>query len=144
MTGPLLHQQIDDCWATSRDSDGTIIADAKKFPEGIKAIADSLHKKGLKFGIYTDRGTKTCGGRPGSQGYEAKDSQTYAGWGVDYIKSVSGLAVLARSLLGDSTFTRVIPLREQASVNLHVLCTFTRIRAMSTAKTLRSRSTNSR
>jgi alpha-galactosidase len=77
---------IDDGWQISRDKNGKIIADSSRFPEGIKYIADYVHSKGLKFGIYTCCGTKTCGGRPGSYGYEAIDAKTYAEWGVDYIK----------------------------------------------------------
>jgi alpha-galactosidase len=77
---------IDDGWQISRDSDGRIIADTTRFPEGIKYLADYVHSKGLKFGIYTCCGTKTCGGRPGSYGYESIDAKTYAEWGVDYIK----------------------------------------------------------
>jgi alpha-galactosidase len=65
------------------------VADDVAFPHGIKYIADYVHSKGLKFGIYTDRGTKTCAGRPGSEGYEKKDAQTYASWGVDYLKEDS-------------------------------------------------------
>ncbi|HZE07396.1 MAG TPA: glycoside hydrolase family 27 protein, partial [Gemmatimonadaceae bacterium] len=77
---------IDDCWQVSRDSKGTIVADSVRFPHGIKALADYVHSKGLKFGIYTDAGTKTCQGRPGSYGYEDEDARTYASWGVDYVK----------------------------------------------------------
>ena len=77
---------IDDGWQISRDKNGKIIADSVRFPEGIKYLADYVHSKGLKFGIYTCCGTKTCGGRPGSFGYEAIDAQTYAEWGVDFIK----------------------------------------------------------
>jgi alpha-galactosidase len=77
---------IDDCWQVSRATDGTIQADPTTFPQGIKAVADYVHLKGLKLGIYTDAGTATCQGRPGSQGYEAQDAQTYASWGVDYVK----------------------------------------------------------
>jgi alpha-galactosidase len=77
---------IDDCWQTGRDSAGNIVADAVKFPSGIKALADYVHSKGLKFGIYTDAGTKTCAGRPGSMGHEYQDAQQYANWGVDYLK----------------------------------------------------------
>ena len=77
---------IDDCWQTSRDATGNIIADPQKFPSGIKALADYVHSKGLKFGIYTDAGTKTCAGRPGSMGHEYQDAQQYANWGVDYLK----------------------------------------------------------
>jgi alpha-galactosidase len=77
---------IDDCWQTGRDANGNIIADPQKFPSGIKALADYVHSKGLKFGIYTDAGTETCAGRPGSMGHEYQDAQQYANWGVDYLK----------------------------------------------------------
>jgi alpha-galactosidase len=77
---------IDDCWQVARTPQGVIVADSVRFPEGIKALADYVHGKGLKFGIYTDAGRKTCEGRPGSYGYEAIDAKTYAAWGVDYVK----------------------------------------------------------
>ena len=77
---------IDDCWQVSRDANGMIVADPARFPHGIKALADYVHGKGLKFGIYTDAGTKTCQGRPGTYGYEEQDARTYAAWGVDYVK----------------------------------------------------------
>jgi alpha-galactosidase len=77
---------IDDCWQTSRDEEGNIIVDPKRFPSGIKALADYVHSKGLKFGLYSDAGTKTCAGRPGSRGYEFQDARQYARWGVDYLK----------------------------------------------------------
>jgi len=77
---------IDDCWQVDRDSQGNILADPKRFPSGMKALADYVHSKGLKFGLYSDAGTKTCQGRPGSRGYEYQDARTYAEWGVDYLK----------------------------------------------------------
>lgn len=77
---------LDDCWQVGRDSKGQIVADPVAFPSGIKALADYVHKKGLKLGVYSDRGSKTCQGRPGSEGYEAIDAKTYAAWGVDYLK----------------------------------------------------------
>ena len=77
---------IDDCWQVSRDSNGNIVADAQKFPSGIRALADYVHSRGLKFGIYSDAGTKTCAGRPGSRGHEYQDALMYASWGVDYLK----------------------------------------------------------
>lgn len=59
---------MDDCWAKTRDTaTGEIVPDPKAFPDGMKALADYVHGKKLKFGIYTDRGTATCVGRPGSQ-----------------------------------------------------------------------------
>jgi alpha-galactosidase len=77
---------IDDCWQTARDAKGTIVADPKRFSSGIKALADYIHSRGLKFGLYSDAGTKTCQGRPGSKNYEMQDAQQYAAWGVDYLK----------------------------------------------------------
>src|SRR5258708_5542420 len=79
---------IDDCWQISRDAAGNIVADAKTFPSGIKALADYVHSKGLKFGIYSDAGTKTCAGRPGSRGHEYQDALQYAAWGVDYLNMI--------------------------------------------------------
>src|SRR5580692_8247454 len=61
---------IDDCWQVDRDAQGNIVADAKRFPSGMKALADYVHAKGLKFGLYSDAGTKTCQNRPGGRGYE--------------------------------------------------------------------------
>jgi alpha-galactosidase len=77
---------IDDCWQVSRDAEGNIVPDAKRFPSGIKAVADYVHSKGLKFGIYSDAGTGTCQNRPGGRGYEFQDARQYAAWGVDYLK----------------------------------------------------------
>ena len=77
---------IDDCWQVSRDASGNIVPDAKRFPSGMKALADYVHSKGLKFGVYSDAGARTCQGRPGSSGYEVEDAQQYASWGVDYLK----------------------------------------------------------
>lgn len=77
---------IDDCWQGQRDSFGFIQPDPERFPSGMKALADYIHSKGLKFGIYSDAGWNTCGGRPGSRGYEFQDAKKYAEWGVDYLK----------------------------------------------------------
>ena len=77
---------IDDCWQVSRDASGRIVADAKRFPSGMKALADYVHSRGLKFGVYSDAGKATCQGRPGSNGYEVEDARQYAAWGVDYLK----------------------------------------------------------
>ncbi|MET3436699.1 glycoside hydrolase family 27 protein [Sphingomonas sp. 1185] len=77
---------IDDCWHGARDANGFITEDRQRFPGGLKALGDYIHAKGLKFGIYSDAGTKTCGGRPGSQGHEYQDALQYARWGVDYLK----------------------------------------------------------
>ena len=77
---------IDDCWQVARDNDGNIVADPQRFPSGIKALADYIHSVGLKFGIYSDVGSKTCAGRPGSLGHEYQDARQYAAWAVDYLK----------------------------------------------------------
>ncbi|HEU6454589.1 MAG TPA: glycoside hydrolase family 27 protein [Roseateles sp.] len=77
---------IDDCWQKSRDADGNIQPDPERFPSGMKALADYVHAKGLKFGLYSDAGALTCGGRPGSAGREFQDARQYARWGVDYLK----------------------------------------------------------
>jgi alpha-galactosidase len=77
---------IDDCWQVARDAAGDIQADPKHFPSGMKALADYVHSKGLKFGLYSDAGSKTCGGHPGSLGHEEQDARQYAAWGVDYLK----------------------------------------------------------
>ncbi|MCW4469043.1 glycoside hydrolase family 27 protein [Flavobacterium sp. MFBS3-15] len=77
---------IDDCWHGDRDEKGFLSPDPKRFPNGMKAVADYVHSKGLKLGIYSDAGSQTCGGRPGSRGYEFQDALTYASWGIDYLK----------------------------------------------------------
>ncbi len=77
---------IDDCWQVRRDANGTIVPDPERFKGGMKALADYVHSKGLKFGVYSDAGARTCEGRPGSSGYEVEDARQYAAWGVDYLK----------------------------------------------------------
>ena len=69
-----------------RDENGRLIPDPVKFPSGMKALSDYIHSRGLKFGIYTAPGRKTCAYAPGSEGYEATDVQTFVEWGVDFIK----------------------------------------------------------
>jgi len=78
---------LDDAWsAKERDSQGHLVGDPKKFPGGMKALGDYLHKMGFKFGIYNCAGNKTCAGYPGGRGHEYEDARTYASWGVDYLK----------------------------------------------------------
>ncbi len=78
---------IDDCWmATTRNSAGQLQADPTRFPSGIKAVADYVHGKGLKLGIYESAGTATCQGLPGSLDHESTDATSFAAWGVDYLK----------------------------------------------------------
>ena len=77
---------IDDCWQIDRDAQGNILPDPQRFPSGMKALADYVHSRGLKFGLYSDAGTLTCQKRPGSRGYEFQDARQYAAWAVDYLK----------------------------------------------------------
>lgn len=78
---------IDDCWAEKeRDENEMLVPDKNKFPNGMKAVADYVHSKGLKFGMYSCVGTMTCAGYPGSFGHEYLDAKTFASWGVDFLK----------------------------------------------------------
>jgi alpha-galactosidase len=79
-----IYVNIDDTWEGQRDASGVLHTNAK-FPD-MKALADYVHSKGLKIGIYSSPGTKTCAGYEGSLGHEAQDAQLYAGWGIDYLK----------------------------------------------------------
>jgi alpha-galactosidase len=81
-----LYVNIDDCWHGERDEDGFIHPDPERFPSGMKALADYVHSRDLKLGIYSDAGWKTCAGHPGSRGYEFQDALSYARWGIDYLK----------------------------------------------------------
>lgn len=77
---------IDDIWQGGRDAQNNIIPDAKKFPSGIKALADYVHSKGLRLGIYSDAAQLTCAGYTASLGFEQQDARTFASWGIDYLK----------------------------------------------------------
>lgn len=92
------YANLDDCWAWTRNANGTIGVDPTTFPSGIPALVDYAHAKGLLFGLYTDLGTETCAGRPGSLGYEAIDAITYARWNADYVKVDNCYSVTAPEL----------------------------------------------
>ena len=77
---------IDDCWSLRERVDGKLVADPELFPNGMKALADYVHSKGLKFGMYSCAGFKTCAGYPSSYGHEFEDAKQFAEWGVDYLK----------------------------------------------------------
>lgn len=78
---------IDDCWSLrERDKNGRLVADPEKFPHGMKAVAEYVHQKGLKFGMYSCAGNLTCAGYPGSFEHEFIDAATFAEWGVDFLK----------------------------------------------------------
>ena len=104
---------IDDCWSLKERVDGKLVPDPKLFPSGMKALSDYIHSKGLKFGMYSCAGTKTCAGYPSSYGHEFEDARQFAEWGVDYLKydfcnfPVSGDA--KRSFLPPATGENMIP-----------------------------------
>jgi alpha-galactosidase len=78
---------IDDTWSLrQRDEHGNLVADPEKFPSGIKALADYLHERGFKLGIYSCAGPRTCADYPGSWGHEFQDARLFASWGIDYLK----------------------------------------------------------
>ena len=77
---------IDDLWQGGRDVRNNIIPDPKKFPSGIKALADYVHARGMKLGIYSDAAQLTCAGATASLGFEEQDARTFASWGIDYLK----------------------------------------------------------
>lgn len=79
---------LDDCWSAGRNSsnNNSLLADTEKFPRGMAGVADDIHRLGLKYGMYSDAGSKTCAGYAGSLGYEDLDAKTFADWGVDYLK----------------------------------------------------------
>ncbi|EDY81622.1 Melibiase subfamily [Verrucomicrobiia bacterium DG1235] len=82
-----IYINLDDGWMMrERDENGDLVPDPEKFPNGLKHLADYLHERGFKFGIYGDAGRKTCAGYPGNQGHEYQDARKYAEWGVDYLK----------------------------------------------------------
>ena len=77
---------IDDCWSLKERVNGKLVADPALFPKGMKALSDYIHGKGLKFGMYSCAGFKTCAGYPSSYGHEFEDAKQFAEWGVDYLK----------------------------------------------------------
>lgn len=100
---------LDDCWEGERDSLGFIHPDPKRFPSGMKTLADYIHSKGLKFGIHSCAGIRSCAGYPSSRGHEYQDAISYAAWGVDYLKydwcNTEGLnAVGAYTTMRDALF----------------------------------------
>ncbi len=81
-----VYVNLDDCWQGGRDENGFLQPDPARFPSGMRALADYVHSQGLKLGVYSDAGGKTCGGRAGSRGHEYQDALAFARWGVDYLK----------------------------------------------------------
>ena len=91
LTEPTIAVNIDDCWQSMERHPTThaLVPDPAKFPHGMASLADYVHAKGLLLGIYTSRGSHTCQNRPGSNGFEDIDAQTFASWRVDYLKDDS-------------------------------------------------------
>mmetsp|Transcript_2884 Transcript_2884/g.11676 ORF Transcript_2884/g.11676 Transcript_2884/m.11676 type:complete len:394 (+) Transcript_2884:134-1315(+) len=77
---------IDDCWPAKQRVNGKQVPDPVRFPRGIKFLADYMHSRGLKLGLYSDAGTETCGGYPGIEGHEKVDLETFASWEIDSLK----------------------------------------------------------
>jgi alpha-galactosidase len=77
---------LDDCWSAGRSDNGTLMANTTRFPNGMADVANKLHAEGFKFGMYSSAGTYTCARYQGSLGHEKEDAQTFADWGVDYLK----------------------------------------------------------
>jgi alpha-galactosidase len=112
-----IYVNIDDSWEGTRDSDGVLHSNSK-FPD-MKALADYVHSKGLKLGIYSSPGAKTCAKYEGSLGHEAQDAKTYAEWGIDFLKYdlCSYGYVLRKEGHGD--VAAAFPLQKQAYKKMH-------------------------
>lgn len=108
---------LDDCWAAlQRDSQGNLLARATTFPSGIKALADYVHSKGLKLGIYSDAGYYTCASQPGSLGHETQDAQTFASW-ASFLSTSAILTIIHRKLTISSMIT-VLPMEPNRSTGI--------------------------
>ena len=116
---------IDDCWSVKdrRDGNGDLIPDPEKFPNGIKALADYVHEKGFKLGIYSDAAEKTCAGYPGSLGFENQDARLWASWGIDFLKYDYCNAPLFDQAIAIERYTRMDEaLRSSGREFLYSLC----------------------
>lgn len=115
---------IDDCWSVKdkRDDNGDLIPDPEKFPDGIKALADYVHSKGLKIGIYSDAAEKTCAGYPGSYGFEEQDAQLWASWEIDFLKYDYCHAPLEQSAAIDRYSRMSEAIRKSGREFLYSLC----------------------
>lgn len=102
-----LYVNIDDFWSTGRDANGKIIVDTARFPSGMKALADYIHSKGLKAGIYTNIGSKADYATLASGGYYQQDINTFAEWGYDYVKVDVNFAPVRTAAAYNKEFTEV-------------------------------------
>ncbi|CAD5232457.1 unnamed protein product [Bursaphelenchus xylophilus] len=100
---------IDDCWTERfRDGQSRLLADRRRFPRGITGLVDYVHARGLKFGIYADYGTKTCGGYPGSKNFEGIDAWAFADWQVDYLKLDGCWSTISEMEIGYPLFSKYL------------------------------------
>jgi alpha-galactosidase len=116
---------IDDCWSVKdhREGNGDLIPDPEKFPNGIKALADYVHEKGFKLGIYSDAAEKTCAGFPGSLGFEEQDARLWASWDIDFLKYDYCHAPLFDQAIAIERYTRMgEALRKSGREFLYSLC----------------------
>jgi alpha-galactosidase len=116
---------IDDCWSIrdKRDANGDLIADPEKFPNGMQALADYVHGKGFKLGIYSDAAEMTCSGYPGSLGFEEQDAKLWASWGIDFLKYDYCHAPLFDQAIAIERYTRMgEALRKSGREFLFSLC----------------------
>ncbi|HEX5840327.1 MAG TPA: glycoside hydrolase family 27 protein [Anaerolineales bacterium] len=116
---------IDDCWSIKdrRDGNGDLIPDPEKFPSGMKALAEYVHDRGFKLGIYSDAAEKTCAGYPGSLGFEDQDAKLWASWGIDFLKYDYCHAPLFDQAIAIERYTRMgEALRNSGREFLYSLC----------------------
>ena len=116
---------IDDCWSIKdrRDGNGDLIPDPEKFPSGMKALADYVHDRGFKLGIYSDAAEMTCAGYPGSLGFEEQDAKLWASWGIDFLKYDYCHAPLFDQAIAIERYTRMgEALRSSGREFLYSLC----------------------
>ncbi len=119
-----IYVNIDDTWEAERDKDGNIQTN-QKFPD-MKALSDYVHSKGLKIGIYSGPGRKTCAGFEGSYGHEEQDARTWAAWGIDYLKYdwCSASAVYHRDEMAPAYRKMALALRATGRPIIYSLCQY--------------------
>jgi alpha-galactosidase len=113
-----IYVNIDDTWEAKRDANGVIQTNSK-FPD-MKALADYVHSKGLKLGIYSGPGPKTCAGYEGSYGHEEQDAKSYAGWGIDYLKyDLCSYRDIMRKEAGNDRGPKAFAMQKAAYMKMH-------------------------
>src|SRR5579883_3093116 len=113
-----IYVNIDDTWQGKRDANG-VIHPNEKFPD-MKALADYVHSKGLKLGIYSSPGPKTCAGYEGSYGHEEQDAKTYAAWGIDYLKyDLCSFIKIMKEKTGDEHSKQAFEMQKAAYEKMH-------------------------